>query len=483
MTTPRGGLWQKVFWNLLLPDGKPFQPNATQAPVAEAFLDGSRVILICGGERSGKSLLAAALLGLRIGPNPNHPQGQWPKPKRFWIVGPDYRQCRPEFLYIHDALERGKFVERVTMPQGETQPWSLETKWGTIIETRSAGEVRKLASFTVDGLLLAEAGQQTEESFQKALGRTAETRGFILLVGTLEDGLPWYEDYLRRWQSDNPEGGRSFSIPTWSNLDTFPGGVDDPEIRRLFAALPADYVAHRFGAQPIRRSNLVVPEYEYKSHVRHLEVIPDIPLNLAIDPGKNAYAVLFCQRQGAYTYVHDCIYTRGAIAQQVIPMTMQHPLWPRVDLTTPNTSVIDIAGMAEPGTESQSTLWRDIAGLVLTGKYWKEKDTIAALRYRLAVDPILGLPLVQFSSNLRTGVAPDGTATQMLSEFDLWRWPKRTLQGNEPERPVDANNHALKALGYFLLHHYGNQRLERKKGNYGVKRASWNPKAYFSMHN
>jgi hypothetical protein len=307
------------------------------------------------------------------------------------------------------------------------------------------------------------------------MGRIAESRGFIILVGTLEDGLPWYEGYLRRWSAPNSEGGRAFSIPTWSNLAVFPNGKDDPEILRLIAALPADYVANRFGAIPVRRSNLVIPEFEFKTHVKHLPVRTDLPVELAVDPGKNAYVVLFVQHEGAFTYVLDCIYKRGMIAQLLIPEVMRHPLWDYVKPESPNSHVIDIAGNAEPGTESQVQIWRNIAGINFSYKYYKERDTIATLRHRLHVDAITGAPLVLFSDLMRTGIAPDGTATEMLSEFDLWHWPKYSMSGREADAPIDSNNHALKALGYKLQMRYGNFREEKKRGAWGVKQKSWNP--------
>lgn len=467
-------VWRNVIFGLMKGhEGQSFKPNAAQSPVVDTFVQGTRLVLICGGERSGKSLLAAACASLDMGPPQTGAKGQKPRQRRFWIIGPDYRQCRPEFQYVYDALESGGFIEKASMPQAETMPWSMTTKWNTVIETRSAGEVMKLASFTVDGIIIAEAAQQTEETLRKAMGRIAESRGWIILVGTLEDGLPWYEDYLRRWQSSNPEGGRSFSIPTWSNTNVFPQGRDDPEMIRLISALPADYVAHRFGAMPMRRSNLVVPEFEYRTHVKFLPPKEDIPVELAIDPGKNAYVCVFMQHEGAFTYVLDCVYRRGVIAQQFIPDVMRHPLFSLVD-TFSNQHVIDVAGNQELGTESQTQIWREMTGINLVSKYQKERDTIATLRHRLHVDAITGSPLVLFSDNMKTGVAPDGTATEMLSEFDLWRWPKRTFQGNEPERPVDANNHALKALGYKLQIKYGNYREEKRKGQWGVKKASMN---------
>lgn len=469
--------WKQVSWGLMeCYTGMGFKPNAVQQPIVTEFENGCRLLQICGGERSGKSLLASALLLLALEPDVH---GEKRKKRRYWIVGPDYRQCRPEFQYVRDALSRGGFIDKESMPLSDTQPWSLTTKWGVTLETRSAGEVMKLASFTVDGVILAEAAQQTEESLRKMLGRIAESRGFIVMVGTLEDGLPWYESYLRRWAAANPEGGRSFSLPTWSNTDVFPKGKDDPEMIRLIAALPADYVANRFGAVPVRRSNLVVPEFEFNSHVRHLPVRLDLPVELAVDPGKNAYVCLFMQHEGAFTYVLDCVYQRSTIAQRFIPDVMRNPLWQYVVPNAPNTHVIDIAGNQEPGSESQVKIWREIAGVNFSYRYYKERDTIATLRHRLHVDPITGTPLVLFADTMKTGIAPDGTATEMLSEFDLWRWPKHSMQGREADAPIDANNHALKALGYKLQNRYGHFREEKKRGEWGIKQKSWNPLSSF----
>jgi hypothetical protein len=467
--------WHKLWFSLLIrAKGKRFRPNPTQAPIVDHFVSGGRFILICGGERAGKSLTTAAIAGLDMGPRTelglDEPQ------RRYWIIGPDYRQARPEFQYIYDALKEGGMVEKASLPQNETSPWSMLTKWNTLIETRSSSDVMKLASFTVDGVVIAEAAQQPEEVFRRARGRVAETRGWVILVGTLEESLPWYEDKLRAWSGPNPDGGISYSIPMWSNIDVFPRGINDPEIISLTQSLPPDYVSRRYGAEAVRHSDLVVPEFEFRSHVRSLPLFPDVPVELAIDPGKHAYAVVFLQHVGAFTYVHDCLYFRGEIAQSVIPQVMQHPLWERVN-KEPLTSLIDIAGQHDTmGGKSQSKLWRDISGLELASKYWKENETISALRFRMRVDPVLGEPLVLFSDKMRTGVDHSGQSTTMLSEFDLWRWQKWSLTSDEKMRPIDNNNHALKALGYKLLYHYGIERMPRadSKKN-AVRRKSWIP--------
>lgn len=472
--------WHTLYHSLMTsPNGtKGYIPNPKQAPIVSDFVNGERLILICGGERSGKSMTTAAIAGIDMGPRvlSGKGSGSRERQRRYWIIGPDYRQTRPEFLYIFDALNAGGLIKDKSMPQSETSPWSMVTKWNTIIETRSSSDVMRIASFTVDGIIIAEAAQQIEEVLRRSRGRVAETRGWIILVGTLEEALPWYEDLLRQWAGPNLDGGKSYSLPMWSNIDIFPGGKEDPEIKRLIDSLPPDYVARRYGAEAVRHANLVIPEFSHEAHVRDLTVNPEFPVELAIDPGKNAYAVILLQHIGAFTNVLDCIYTRGEIAQVVIPQVMSHRYWKYVDKSSSN-HIIDIAGTQEAANKSQVTLWREIAGITLRGKYRKELDTIAVVRNRLRIDPILGEPLVRFSSTMRTGIATDGTSTQMLSEFDLWRWPRILPQGDERGRPIDSNNHAIKALGYKLLDQYGLERLDRRAGTNTnlVARKSWVP--------
>lgn len=472
--------WHQA-WFMLLGKSlgkKRFRPNPTQAPIVDHFVSGGRFLLICGGERAGKSLATAAIAGLDLGPRTD--KGMDEPRRRYWIIGPDYRQARPEFQYIYDALNGGDMIEDKSMPQNETSPWSMVTKWNTIIETRSSSDVMKLASFTVDGVVIAEAAQQPEEVFRRARGRVAETRGWILLVGTLEESLPWYEDKLRAWAGPNPDGGISYSLPMWSNVDVFPRGMDDPEIVSLTQALPPDYVARRYGAEAVRHSDLVVPEFDFRTHVRELKPVDGVPVELAIDPGKNAYAVVFVQHLGAYTYVLDCVYTRGEIVQAVIPQVMAHPLWERIN-PEPLTSTIDIAGQHDTmGGQSQVKIWREATGLQLASKYWKENETISALRFRMRTDPVLGEPLIFFSDKMRTGVSHDGQSLTMLSELDLWRWQKYSLTSDEKMRPIDNNNHALKALGYKILYKYGVEKMPRADGDRlnAVRRKSWIPKNY-----
>jgi len=402
-----------------------------------------RMILICGGERAGKSITAARLALCRM----PLPMEQDYKPKTYWIVGPDYRRCRPEFLYIHKALTKAGYLQSSSMPEDPASPWSMTLTWGDRIETRSGADASALASFSVHGVLMVEAGKLSEEVLLKLRGRISETRGWLIIVGTLENGLPWFAERLNRWKAPNPEGGRSFSFPTWSNTGIYPGGREDPEILALEAASPEDYFAEKYAAEPRKNSLLVIPEFDFPTHVRKIKIETTAPVELFIDPGKHTYAVGFAQTFGAYTHVLSAIYTKGQIAQEVIPQAMRHPLFPLVLKNEGTHGVIDFAGRQENANESQITLWRRIAGVSLRSNYIRLEDSIRTLRFRLKPNPVTGLPLVTFSSDMPTGyIETEGgvMATQAISEFGLWQ---RRPSTNEI---IDKNNDFIKALCYYL---------------------------------
>lgn len=442
--------------------GLSFEKNVEQKALIDWWHNSdSRFMLILGGERGGKSLIAAyaALTCLDIG-----------RKSEYWIVGPDYRQARPEFLYMHGWLkDAGFLLGDASMPVSEAASWSMTTVFGSSIRTRSANDIQKLASFSVDGVIMAEAAQSIHEAYLKLMGRVSETNGFLILSGTLEEGLPWYGDLYERWQGENVLGARSFSLPSWSNLEVYPGGRNDPKIKELEAEYPEDLFEERFGAKPRRKLGLVLPEFDMGVHVKHLSVDTTLPVELAIDPGQHCYAVLFLQYDGLVCHVLDRVYKRGMIVHDIIPEAMANPLWKYIDPAQAGT--IDNAGKQHHANKSQIELWQEIGGVSLVGKYIRLDDTISALRYRLRDTNPLHKPLVYFNDHMTNARGPDGLAMDVLAEPLSWSWPNRGPRQNIAVRPVDKNNDAMKALGYSLVHRYG-ANVERKRIT-SVRRSYW----------
>src|SRR5690606_31745453 len=93
-------------------------------------------------------------------------------PGEYWIVGPDYNQARQEFMYIYTAFKDADLIqpESTSMPLNTASPWSFSTIWGQTWRTRSASDIQKLASFSVSGVIMAEAAQHIFESYLKLMG-------------------------------------------------------------------------------------------------------------------------------------------------------------------------------------------------------------------------------------------------------------------------------------------------------------------------
>ena len=453
--------------------GADFTKNRMHAEIIYRLLDGTRFFVICGGERSGKSFISAVMAALLMQPQ-NWEEPEKSEPDLGWIIGPDYKQARAEFQYIADMLDRIGWVTSRSTPENPTSPHSLTTAWNFRLETKSANDLRKIASQPPRFIVQAEAAQQPYEAWLKSRARVAQKRGHVILSGTLERGLPWYGDMLQRWKAPNPEEGASISIPTWENLVEFPGGWNDPEIQSLRMSLPEDMFWERFGAEPRKSTNLVVPEFDYVTHVREIEPNPDLPVELWIDPGKNAYAVLFVQIVGPNAYVLDRVYRRAAIAYDVIPEVMANPLFELVKKNHGSHGVIDIAGKHQYGLPSHVEVWREEAGVILRSNYVHQDIGRDVVRYRLkAKNEQTGEPLLQFNSIIGDATSPDGEAADVLAEFHLWKWRDYNPSSSEPLRPIDANNHAIKALGYGLYDKYG-PIYQRKPLTNRIQREYWN---------
>lgn len=390
--------------------------------------------LVAGGERGGKSFWTAneihGWLFTRIRAAP------------VWIVGPSYDLARPEFLHLVDLGLRSEVIvpESVSIPREGS--CSLFTWAGIQVVTKSSQEPRTLAGIAPLGVAMVEAAQQTHETFLRLRGRVAERRGPLVLSGTFEGSFSWYADLWHAWQADNLDEGRSFSLPTWSNLAVYPGGRDDPEILALEATYPPDTFMERFGAIPCPPATLVLKEFSHIDHVtERAEYNPELPVQLWVDPGyAHAYAVLAMQvGHTGDVYQVDEVYERGLVAATMIERAKERAWWPRV-----RTVVMDVAGKQHPGTESQTEIWARLTGLPIVAKPVPIVDGI--LRHRTYLrDPATKLPRLFHHPRCK------GT----IAEYGLYRYAADSERRAATELPIDRDNDAMKALAYGLMANFG----------------------------
>jgi hypothetical protein len=360
----------------------------------------------------------------------------------FWIVGPDYDQCHAEFDYVTESLGTLGLLDRSSISVPKVGGWSLKTTLGGEVGTKTSADEQKLASVAPDGILMVETGQQTEQAYMRLRGRLAEKRAPMVLSGTFEHGLTWYANRWMSWQSDNVEEGKAFSLPTWSNLAIFPGGENDPEILALKATFPPDEFDERYGAIPAKSSSTVFKEFDPVLHVTNdAEYMPGEPVQLWIDPGyAHAYAVLPVQIRDENVYQIDEVYETGLGAKEMIAEARKRKWWQ--DVRSP--CVMDVAGRAHPGTDSQQEIWLKTAGLWMITQRVGIVDGI--LRHRTFLkDPTTLKPRLFHHPRCK------GT----IAEYGKYRRRKEGADAAATELPLDKDNDAMKALAYGLVANFG----------------------------
>jgi hypothetical protein len=404
----------------------------------------ARVILISGGERAGKSYTAAMFLGTRM----------W-QGKLFWLVGSDYRQCDPEFRYMVEALNKAGVLDKGDVRMPDKGPWRLRAE-GIRIESKSAVDIRKLGGEAPDGIIMCEAAQMDYDVYTKCLGRTAEKRGWLLLVGTLESGADWYAQSLDEWQGPNAEDAKSFVLPSWSNRTLYPLGREDPEIKRQEKLLPHDEFMMRFGATAQPPRGLCLPEFQFKIHVpgdirfeewEDEEAERRWPVELWIDPGYSGsyYSVEAVQiaeadhhYEGPHVHVIDEVYVQGAYTPMVIEECRGREWWPNVTRVT-----IDVAGTQHHAAPSHAEVWASEG----VGVVWQKvpiEDGI--LRHRTFLkDPGTEQARIFYSEECKGAFR------------EYRKWVRREVTGlrNQTAAPQKVNCDAMKAVNYGLIANFG----------------------------
>lgn len=445
--------------------GLDYSPTEAQEPVHQSK---ARIIIVGGGERAGKSKIAAEECVSRIFSCKGQP---------IFLVGEKYERCIPEFDYISEALLDLGLIKAgdISRPADGQQRCTIKIPHLNItIITVSA--VKGMTAIRATGrapalILLCEAGLVSYDVFLACLGRVAEARGVVIATGSFPDDTGWYAQKYEEYQGPNEDDGESFSIPSWSNTVVYPEGENDPEILKLKARYPRLDFLRFIGAEPQPPATLVYPEFRYSTHVKEeVEFNKEEPVWLAIDPGyRGAYAVVAYQFTDPYVLAVDEVYRwaaehgQEAYGEAVIDECMERPWWGNVV-----DGVIDVAALQHHAAQSQSEIWAAKTGLSLK---WRKVPPFAG-RQRLRtflVDPASGEPLLLLST----------LCENYAREFGRYRF--REIVEGQPvsEEPIDRDNHAIKATEYLLYYLYGpvdwpESKIERRespwKKVYGRKR-------------
>ena len=401
--------------------------------------DTHRVRLVTGGERSGKSFLGG-----------NEIAANFLEGELFWFVADSYELTHPDFQYAIDSLLKVKAIKPEHVSTPRVGPWTVE-RGGIKILSKSLQDILKIAAEAPDGIVLCEAGQAPWDAIPRLLARLAEKRGWILMLGTMESSLGWMGEKYNYYQVENPEGGKSFCMPSWSNLKIFPGGRNDPEIIRQENQHSKEYFMERFAGEPCPPSGLVFNDFRVSIHVQECP-LQDAPIYLAIDPGyAGAYAVEFCQTQGDTVRVVDEVFEQGLVTEEIITACMKKPYWERVA-----GGAIDIAAGQHQAMPAVAEIWRKQSGLNLSYRKIRINEGIERLKTFLKINPITGRPNIYFDPKCK-GIISEfgGTLNPFTKQVNVYRWKQGKGGEIVGEQPEDKYNHGIKAVIYYLFDQFG----------------------------
>ena len=400
-----------------------------------------RFNLVAGGEQAGKSLIASKYLLSRF--------AETQERGLYWLVAADYERTRAEFEYLLQDFSALGILKEASK---RVDPGHLTLADGTRIETKSAKDPRTLAMRAPNGIIGCEASQLDLETFFRLRGRCAPTRGWMCLSGTFEGALGWSPQMFTAWASGADKEARAFSLPSYTNMYLYPGGVNDPEIQRLKEVSSDDFFMERIEGKPSPPRGLVFPEFRPDAHISEVEYEEGDPVHLWMDPGyAGAYSVLAVQVKGEQLCVIDEIYEQGLVTEEIISIAQTKEWWRDVRF-----GVIDIAGTQHQAMAAPAEVWLERTGLYLSSQKIRINEGTERLKGWLKIDPKTHAPRIVFNPKCHGILSEFGSAPNPFDgQTKAYRW-KTDREGNiVGEIPEDKYNHGIKAVIYGLIDRFG----------------------------
>jgi len=414
-----------------------FEPTDLQKRILNSD---KRFILVAGGEQAGKSMVASKFLLQRFLTDEST--------GLYWLVAADYERTRAEFEYLSQDFAKIGILAEVSK---RVDPGRIILSDGTRIETKSAKDPRTLAMRAPNGIVGCEASQLDLETFYRLRGRCAPKAGWLFLGGTFESSLGWYPQTFSTWESGVGEE-QSFSLPSYSNFHLYPGGREDPEIKRLEAFASDDFFMERIEGRPVPPRGVVFNDFRASIHSGEVDYVPNEPVHIWMDPGyAGGYALEAVQIIDDSIRVFDEIYEIGLVTEEMADIAMAKPWWKDVQY-----GVIDIAGRQHQAMPAPTEVWLSKTGLYLASEKVPINDGTERLKSFLKVDPITGYPRITIDVSCKGVLSEFGAVPNpFTNQTQAYRWKhdrEGNIVGNTPE---DKYNHGIKALIYGLVHHFG----------------------------
>lgn len=418
----------------------------------------SPVKLVIGGEGSGKSLHGGLYLTCRT-----IYDLQFGK-HLYWVVGADYEDARKDFDYFADFQLQLGAVESLSRPTHRDQQCTLVTTTGHTIVTISSYDFTKIARDEPMGILGAEVSRWYPETFERCEGRLLRNypHSWGLFGGSPESSLGWFADLAKFGQGPNERGVRSYFIPSWCNTLKYPGGREDPAIKRAEAGRSPQKFLERFGAEFVTPKALVCHPFRYNLHVdSEVEYDPSLPVYVGIDPGGIVYSVLFVQfTPDGGVNVLDEIYAYRWPHEAIINEFKGNELSVGVE-----GGAIDVAAkQAQNAMPIAYEEWFKATGLVLWAQKHNVEESVERLLWALSPNPNTGRARLRIHPRCRGLISEMGGGASPVPDGGSWM---RYEHNNGLGAPIRKNDHSCKALAYLLAGPYSTLASKRARAYAG----------------
>lgn len=428
-------------------EGIGYQPHESQWEVHD---DTHRHKVLCIGRRWGKTLLGA----LEVEPRA-FVKNFLGEAQRGWIVGPNYDDCEKEYRIVYDHFKAlgiedvsDKFLNNV-----DNGNMHIHTSWGFDLECKSAMHPETLVGEGLDFVLMVEAGRQKRKTWTEYIRPTlSDKKGWSLHTGVPEGTSDTSLLYSLWQRGQSPQTSRgtvnpwkSWRMPSWTNIISFPGGRQDPEILDAEDDLTADEFSRQYEAKFVERVGRVMQEWDDELHISDLKYQRGLPLYMAIDYGyTNPFVILWIQVD-AFNNVYVIRERRWTLKDTV---TVAHEIKSDpLDGLLAKAMVAMYPDPAEPDdTETMKTALQKPARANTGGLL---KTRLDLIRQHLKVQ---NQHLEEGHVDRKPKLMVDRKCRELAWEMrEGYRWPEHKSEiKSESENPMDKNNHSVEALGRFF---------------------------------
>lgn len=415
-----------------------YKPHAGQLQYHNSL---ARFRLANCGRRFGKSTMAAKDLEPKL----------FLKDRIYWIVAPTYDLGEKEFRVIwNDLIVMKKLGQDKTIRRAYNKKQGsmfIEfTQWNTRLEVRSAQHPENLVGESLDHVIMSEAAKHDADTWERYIRPSLADKRGSADFPTTPEGFNWLYEVWMLGQNDKFPDYESWKFPSWANLEVYPGGRQDPEIVQLKETMSFEAFEQEIAADFSSFVGKIYPEWDVAEHTENMTFNPAWPNYMAVDFGyaNPLAAIEFQVSPDEQIYVWREHYKSHTTLDDHISIMKNRvqPVGYHLDLIFGDAAdpegVVSMATKLAPaiGLPEAKVNWRE--GIDLVRSFMKGRET--------GLTDLYGGPLY------RSGFHVSLDCVNLIREFNNYKSNTNSNGKNVTEMGVKADDHALDALRYGLVH-------------------------------